>query len=111
MCTIEGAVRSMMGAAYRVPFCYVDDLAEEVKQMKKTGICTYAAHLEENSYDEEDYRKANCILIGNEGNVSVMGWQNRHRCISVFDEGTGRVSRCGSATQFLTLNSKTETIR
>ena len=31
-------VRSTMGAAYRVPFCYVDDLAEEVKQMKEAGI-------------------------------------------------------------------------
>ena len=27
-------------------FCYVDDLAKEVKQMKEAGICTYAAHLE-----------------------------------------------------------------
>ena len=50
-------------------FCYVDDLAEEVKQMKEAGICTYAAHLEgKNSYDEEDYRKASAFLIGNEGN-------------------------------------------
>ena len=62
-------VRSTMGAAYRVPFCYVDDLAEEVKQMKEAGICAYAAHLEgKNSYDEEDYRKASAFLIGNEGN-------------------------------------------
>jgi TrmH family RNA methyltransferase len=62
-------VRSTMGAAYRVPFCYVDDLAEEVKQMKEAGICTYAAHLGgKNSYDEEDYRKASAFLIGNEGN-------------------------------------------
>ena len=62
-------VRSTMGAAYRVPFCYVDDLAEEVKQMKEAGICTYAAHLEgKNSYDEEDYRRASAFLIGNEGN-------------------------------------------
>ena len=37
--------------------------------MKEAGICTYAAHLEgENSYDEEDYRKASAFLIGNEGN-------------------------------------------
>ena len=50
-------------------FLYVDDLAEEVKQMKEAGICTYAAHLEgKNSYDEEDYRKASAFLIGNEGN-------------------------------------------
>ena len=61
-------VRSTRGAAYRVPFCYVDDLAEEVKQMKEAGICTYAAHLEgKNSYDEEDYRKASAFLIVNEG--------------------------------------------
>ena len=50
-------------------FLYVDDLAEEVKQMKEAGICTYAAHLGgKNSYDEEDYRKASAFLIGNEGN-------------------------------------------
>ena len=62
-------VRSTMGAAYRVPFCYVEDLAEEVMKMKEAGICTYAAHLEgKNSYDEEDYRKASAFLIGNEGN-------------------------------------------
>lgn len=62
-------VRSTMGAAYRVPFCYVEDLEQEVKQMKEAGICTYAAHLEgKNSYDEEDYRTASAFLIGNEGN-------------------------------------------
>ena len=62
-------VRSTMGAAYRVPFCYVEDLAKEVEQMKEAGICTYAAHLEgKNSYDEEDYRGASAFLIGNEGN-------------------------------------------
>ena len=62
-------VRSTMGAAYRVPFCYVEDLEKEVKHMKESGICTYAAHLEgKNSYDEEDYRTASAFLIGNEGN-------------------------------------------
>lgn len=62
-------VRSTMGAAYRVPFCYVENLEQEVKRMKEEGICTYAAHLEgKHSYDEEDYRKASAFLIGNEGN-------------------------------------------
>ena len=62
-------VRSTMGAAYRVPFCYVENLEQEVKHMKEAGICTYAAHLEgKNSYDEEDYRGASAFLIGNEGN-------------------------------------------
>ena len=46
-----------------------EEAAEEVKQMKEAGICTYAAHLEgKNSYDEEDYRRASAFLIGNEGN-------------------------------------------
>lgn len=62
-------VRSTMGAAYRVPFCYVENLEQEVKRMKEEGICTYAAHLEgKHSYDEEDYRTASAFLIGNEGN-------------------------------------------
>ena len=57
------------GGGLSCTICYVDDLAEEVKQMKEAGICTYAAHLEgKNSYDEEDYRKASAFLIGNEGN-------------------------------------------
>lgn len=62
-------VRSTMGAAYRVPFCYVENLAQEVERMKQAGICTYAAHLDgKHAYDEEDYRKASAFLIGNEGN-------------------------------------------
>ena len=83
-------VRSTMGAAYRVPFCYVDDLAEEVKQMKEAGICTYAAHLEgKNSYDEEG--------------TGVYPYS---------DEGTGRVSECGSGYGNSDIRgSKTETIR
>ena len=62
-------VRSTMGAAYRVPFCYVDDLAEEVKTDERSRNLHLCSHLEgKNSYDEEDYRKASAFLIGNEGN-------------------------------------------
>ena len=37
--------------------------------MKECGIHTYAAHLDDSRfYDEEDYTKATAFLIGNEGN-------------------------------------------
>lgn len=62
-------IRATMGSIYRVPFVYVDDLAESVRAVKAAGIKTYAAHLEgKAAYDKEDYSKAAAFLIGNEGN-------------------------------------------
>ena len=62
-------IRSTMGAIYRMPFVYVEDILKALDIMKKRGITTYAAHLKgENSYDKEDYKKACAFLIGNEGN-------------------------------------------
>ena len=62
-------IRSTMGAVYRMPFVYVEDLLEALNVMKKKGIKTYAAHLKgKNSYDKEDYKEACAFLIGNEGN-------------------------------------------
>ena len=43
-------IRSTMGAIFRIPFIYTDDLKGE------------------NSYDMEDYKTACAFLIGNEGN-------------------------------------------
>lgn len=61
-------IRATMGSVYRVPFCYVEDLADAVGQLKKAGTKVYAAHLKgEKSYDQCDYRKASAFLIGNEG--------------------------------------------
>ena len=58
-----------MGAIYRMPFCYTDDLAEAVNHLKERGIPVFAAHLKGRlSYDEPDYRKGCAFLIGNEGN-------------------------------------------
>lgn len=62
-------VRSTMGAIFRMPFVYVDDLAQSVGKMKRQEIRVYAAHLEgKHAYDKEDYRGGTAFLIGNEGN-------------------------------------------
>ena len=62
-------VRSTMGAIFRMPFLYVDSIPETMGQLRKKGICTYAAHLQgKKSYDEMDYTKPCAFLIGNEGN-------------------------------------------
>jgi len=57
-------VRSTMGAIFRVPFMYVDDLGEEIKRL---GATVYAAHLDgKNDYDREDYTGPTAFIIGNE---------------------------------------------
>lgn len=62
-------IRSTMGAIYRMPFLYAEDLQEAIVQLKKNGICVYAAHLEgKNTYDKENYCGGTAFLIGNEGN-------------------------------------------
>lgn len=62
-------VRSTMGAIFRLPFAYADDLNAVMKQCKQLGITTYAAHLQgKNTHDREDYQKPSAFLIGNEAN-------------------------------------------
>lgn len=62
-------IRSTMGSVYRVPFFIAEDLTDVIEDLKKKGVCIYAAHLKGNhAYDEEDYTKACAFLIGNEGN-------------------------------------------
>lgn len=61
-------IRSTMGSVYRVPFVYVEDIAEAIAQIKAAGISIYAAHLKgEKYYDDINYGRA-AFLIGNEGN-------------------------------------------
>lgn len=61
-------IRSTMGSIYRMPFCYVQNLPDAVKELKEGGIRTYAAHLEGRcDYDEESYLGPCAFLIGNEG--------------------------------------------
>lgn len=62
-------IRSTMGSIFRMPFLYVEDLTELLREFRKRGIFSYAAHLQgRQSYDKEDYTKGTAILIGNEGN-------------------------------------------
>lgn len=62
-------IRSTMGSIYRVPFVYVEDLADLFKKFEKNQIISYAAHLKgTKQYDEFDYCKKTAFVIGNEGN-------------------------------------------
>lgn len=62
-------IRSTMGAIYRMPFLYMEDIVEGVEWLKKNYIRIYAAHLEgKQDYDKEDYSSGIAFLIGNEGN-------------------------------------------
>ena len=62
-------IRSTMGAVYRMPFVYVEDVIGGIETLKKHGVKVYAAHLDgKNAYDQEDYRQGTAFLIGNEGN-------------------------------------------
>ena len=62
-------VRATMGALYREPFVYVDDMGALVKKLHSKGIKCYAAHLKgERTFWEEDFIKGTAFFIGNEGN-------------------------------------------
>lgn len=61
-------IRSTMGAVYRVPFFYVESLAEAARDLKQKGLKVYAAHLEGAvDFRNPDYRKPCACLVGNEG--------------------------------------------
>lgn len=62
-------IRSTMGAVYRVPFLYTEDISSMIKMLREQGIMVYAAHLgAEDFYDAYDYRRSTAFLIGNEAN-------------------------------------------
>lgn len=62
-------IRSTMGAVYRMPFCYEEDLSAVMRELKQRRIRTYAAHLSGAcEYFAQDYRTGCAFLIGNEGN-------------------------------------------
>ena len=62
-------IRATMGSIYRVPFVYVQDIADAVARLKAAGITVYAAHLKgEQYYDAFDYTGGSAFRIGNEGN-------------------------------------------
>lgn len=62
-------IRATMGSIYRVPFVYIENIEETIKQMQNSGICIYAAHLKgEKYYDDFALEEPTAFLIGNEGN-------------------------------------------
>ena len=62
-------IRSTMGSIFRIPFCYVEDLPETVRELTEKGLDIYAAHLQGSvSYEQPDYTKGCGFMIGNEGN-------------------------------------------
>lgn len=62
-------VRSTMGAIFRVPFVYTDDLRKTLLKVRAGGIQLYAAHLKGRQwYFEENYTDGAAFLIGNEAN-------------------------------------------
>ena len=62
-------IRATMGSIYRVPFLYVDDLSDLLREMKAKNIQTFAAHLAgKEYYTGKSFQNATAFLIGNEGN-------------------------------------------
>lgn len=60
-------VRATMGAIFRVPHFYAEDLLSELEALRKIGATVYAAHLSgKQFYDEPEYTGRSVILIGNE---------------------------------------------
>lgn len=62
-------VRSTMGAIFRMPFIYTDDITETIKIIKDKGFNIYGAALGGSMvYYQADYTKGAGIVIGNEAN-------------------------------------------
>lgn len=60
-------IRSTMGAVFRMPFIYVDDLADIVEKIKNKGYDVYGTAMKGSVvYDKPDYTKGAGIVIGSE---------------------------------------------
>lgn len=62
-------VRGSMGAVFRVPFLYIEDVCKLISMFNKTGT-TYAAALTEKAEDISavQFDRSSMVAIGNEGN-------------------------------------------
>ncbi len=84
-------IRSTMGAVFRVPFFYTEDLSGSLGMFQKKGVRFYAAHLKGSiSYDAETYTGAIGFLIGNESRGL------KDKTASMADERI-RIPMCGEA--------------
>ena len=62
-------IRSTMGAIFRLPVLYTEDLARTLTRLGSKGVRLFAAHLDgRRDLWETSYPDKTCFLIGNEGN-------------------------------------------
>jgi len=62
-------IRSTMGSIYRVPFLYVENMEETIRELREKDIRVYAAHLQgQVYYSSFSFVEGTAFLIGNEGN-------------------------------------------
>lgn len=62
-------VRATMGAVFRMPYCYVENLPEIARSLKADNIPVFGTAMDGNIlYDEPDYTGGAAIVIGNEAN-------------------------------------------
>ena len=61
-------IRSTMGSIFRVPCIIVEDLTEAIDIIKKSGVVTYAAHLDGKNISGLEFSNDRAFLIGNEAN-------------------------------------------
>lgn len=96
-------IRSTMGAIYRVPFVYQENLLEAVRQIKQKQIPVYAAHLEGAVlYDSLSYGDKTALLIGNEANgLSKEISELATKCIKIPMEGKVESLNAGIAAAVL----------
>ncbi len=63
------AVRSTMGALFRVPVSVTEDLEQALQQLKGRGYTAFAAHLQGSvDYRKAEWPKKTVLMIGNEAN-------------------------------------------
>lgn len=63
----EAAVRASAGAAAHVPVCWVPNLAEALRRLKKSGFWSFAADMGGEALPQADLPPKTVIVMGNEG--------------------------------------------
>lgn len=62
-------IRSTMGAVFRLPVVYSDNLLKSLRRLQSYGVQLFAAHLKgRQNFWDTDYPLKTAFLIGNEGN-------------------------------------------
>ena len=96
-------IRATMGSIYRVPFLYVEDMADTIQKLHKHGVHTYAAHLAGKTYYQDvSLKEPTAFLIGNEGNGLTKETADRaERYIKIPMEGQVESLNAAVATALL----------